>query len=81
MQIDIHPPREPRVLASQHRRTVADRYRGHILESNLRAALGEHGEIAQLLDRIANLPRIAQVDREALQAFDRLADVVAADRR
>jgi hypothetical protein len=31
------------------------------------------------LDRIAHFARITHVDRESLQAFDRFADIVAAD--
>ena len=45
-----------------------------------RAALGDDRQVAQVLDRVAQLARIAHVDRKALQAFDRLADVLAADR-
>jgi hypothetical protein len=41
----------------------------------------DDGQLAQLLQRVANLARVAHVDREALQAFHRLADVVAAHRR
>src|SRR5205823_5982687 len=33
------------------------------------------------LDRIPDFARVAHIDREALQAFDRLADVIAPDRR
>ena len=54
---------------------------GDVGQPDLRAALGHDRQLAQPLDRIAVLARIAHVDREALQALDGLADVVAADRR
>ena len=41
---------------------------------------GDDRQHAQLLDRVAQFARIADVDREALQALHRLADVLAADR-
>src|SRR5207247_2282811 len=44
------------------------------------AVAGER-QSADLLDRVAHLARVAHVDGKALQALDRLADVVAADRR
>src|SRR4029079_14295169 len=53
----------------------------HVREPDLRAALGQHRQVADFLDRIAALARVTHNDREALQAFDRFADVVAADRR
>ena len=43
------------------------------------AALGDDGQVAQLIDRVAQLARIAHVDREALPALDGLGDVLAAD--
>ena len=53
----------------------------HVAQADLRAALGQDRQIADLFDRIPHLARIAHVDREALQALDGLADVIAADRR
>ena len=81
MQIDIDPPREPRIFALQHRRSVGDANGGHIAQANLRPALGQHRKIADFLDGVSDFPWITYVDRKALQAFDRFADVVAADRR
>ena len=54
---------------------------GDVAQHDLRAALGDDRQRAQLLERVAHFARIAHVDREALQALDRLADVLAADRR
>src|SRR6266850_2478476 len=79
--IDVYPARKPRVLAFQHRRAVADLHLGHVAEADLRAALREERQSADLLDRVAHLARIAHVDGEALQALHGFADVVAADRR
>ncbi len=80
---DVHvdPACEPRVLALQHRRPVGDSHRRDVAQADLRAALGDHGQRAELLHRVAQLARVAHVDRKALQALDRLADVLAADRR
>ena len=78
--VDVDPARQPRVLALQHRRTVDDAHARDRGERQLRAALGDDRQHPQRLDRIAQLARIADVDRKAREAFDRLADVLAADR-
>ena len=77
--IDVHPARQPRVLAFQHRRTVVDLDRRHVTQPYLGAALGQYRQVAQFFHRIAHLARITDIDRKALQAFHRLADIVAAD--
>ena len=81
MQVDVNPAREPSVLALEHRWAIADTDRRHITQANLCTTVGEHRQIAQLLHGIADLARIAHVDREALQPLDGLTDVVTADRR
>ena len=68
-----------RCAASAGRRRCAARPRRR--STDLRAASGDDGQRAQLFERVAHLARIAHVDRKALQALDRLADVLAADRR
>src|SRR5438132_6731365 len=81
MQIDVDPPREPGIFALQHRRAVADADSRYVAQAYLCAALGQHREIANHLDRVPDFARVADIDREALQTLDRLADVVAPDRR
>jgi len=45
----------------------------------LRAAFGDERQIADILKRVADLTRIAHIDRKALQSLDCLADVVPTD--
>ena len=51
-----------------------------VAERQRLAARGHDRQRAQILDRVAQLARITHVDRKTLQAFDGLADVLAADR-
>ena len=80
-QVDIHIAGQPRVLAAQHRRTVCDADVGHVGKHELLPARGDDRQRAQSGERIADLARVTDIDREALQALDRFADVHAADRR
>ena len=61
------------------RRAVGDDEIGDGAERRGRARLGDDGQHAELFNRVAQFPRIADIDREALQALDRLADILAAD--
>jgi hypothetical protein len=42
---------------------------------------GDDRQLLKLVDRITQLAWIAQIDRKALQALDRLANVLTADRK
>ena len=76
--VDVHKAGQARVFAAQHRRPVADAQLGHVAQHQALAARRDDGQRAQAGHRIAQLARVAQVDRETLQALDRLADVHAA---
>src|SRR6185295_11908106 len=65
MEINVDPPREAGILALQHRRPVADANGRHITQAYLRAALGQHRKVANPLDRVPDVTRVAHVDREA----------------
>ena len=54
---------------------------GHVGQHQPCTALGDDRQPPQFFERIAQLARIAHVDREALQALDGFADVLAADCR
>ena len=77
--VDVDPARKARVLAAQHRRTLVDRDSGDVLQQQLGALVGHERQLAQTLQGIADLARVADIDRIALAALDHLADVVAAD--
>ena len=79
--IDIDPAREPCVFAFEHWRAIGDLDISNGAQRDLCAAFGDDGQVADVLDRITNLARIAHIDRETLQAFHRFANVVAADGR
>mmetsp|Transcript_53143 Transcript_53143/g.124421 ORF Transcript_53143/g.124421 Transcript_53143/m.124421 type:complete len:329 (-) Transcript_53143:88-1074(-) len=78
--VDVDPARWAGVLALEHGWSVNEGHGCQSAERHLLASGREHRQIAQLLRRIAQLARIAQVDGEARQAFYRLADVLAAYR-
>ena len=77
--IHIDPARQARVLAFEHRRPVGERERRHHAERDLLAHGRDDGQRAQALGCVAQFARIAQIDRIPCQAFDGLADVLAAD--
>src|SRR5258708_2016213 len=79
MKIHVDPARQSGVFTFEHRRSIADHDGGHVTEPDLCAVLGQHRKVADLLDRIAYLARIANIDGKALQPLDRLTDVVATD--
>src|SRR4029078_8300834 len=79
--IDVDPPGEAGIFRAQHRRAVGKGDLCDRRELDLRAALGDDGQCAQLVDRVALVARVAHVDREALPALDGFADVFAPDRR
>ena len=78
-QVDVDPARQSRVLAAQHRRPVDQLNPGQVAQPRTSATLGDVRQVAQCFERIADLARKAQVEREALASDDDLADVVAAD--
>jgi hypothetical protein len=79
-RVDVDPPREPPVLGAQHWRSVDDPHLRDRGQRDLRAHVGDDRQHAYLVDRVAKLPRVADVDREARQALDRFADVLSAHR-
>lgn len=56
--VDIHPAQQARVLAPEHRRAVVDPEGCHIVQPYLGAAPDQYRQIAQFLDRIAQLARV-----------------------
>src|ERR1019366_6213383 len=67
------------VLITDHRRTLHQLDRGELTERNLSAAHRRHQRAGKVVDVIAQLTRVADVDRIALPSFDRRRDVIAAD--
>ena len=78
--VDVDPAVESCIFAAQLRRTIGDDEIGHGAQRRRCARFGDDREHAQLVDRVTQLAWITHVDWQALQAFDRLADVLAADR-
>ena len=81
VDVDVDVAGELAVLVANHRRAFDDPQCGELSKRNLRAIRRGYEYTPELVDLIAQLTRIANVDRISLAAFDRGGDVLAADRR
>ena len=77
-------PRNPAgrqgVFAAQHGWAIGDADVGHVRQHQTLTAFRHKRQTPQLLQGIADFPGVAHIDREALQALDRLANVLAPHR-
>ena len=80
VDVDVDVAGELAVLVANHRWAFDDPQCGELPERNLRAIRRGYEYTPELVDLIAQLTRIANVDRISLAAFDRGGDVLAADR-
>ena len=68
-------------FALDHPRTIGDVHRGNVAQRDVIAACGDNRQLSNPRDPIAPVAGVTQIDRVALQAFNRLRDVDTADRR
>src|SRR5690606_27261353 len=78
--VDVSPAIEASVFALQHGWAIDHCYLSHGPQGDVGAGWRHDGQLPDVGHRIAHLAWVTQVDRIALQSFDRLGDVHAADR-
>ncbi len=75
----IDPTVRARVFAANHGRAVRDGNVRNDAQRHGLALAGDHRQLPELFHGVAQLAWIADVDRKALQALDRLRHVFSAD--
>ena len=81
VDVDVDVAGEPAVLVADHRGPFEEPDVGELRERDLRPRHRRNERAGELVGVVAELPRVADVDRVALAPLDRRRDVLAADRR